>query len=74
MRGAVALFFVLNELLKYLYHADGQVWQAQDFFRRLPVYLAVFIFFFFFTRFAMNHRYRKNIQQLQRLVKEMEEE
>lgn len=74
MRGAVALFFVLHEVLKYLYSDEGHAWQASDLFRRLPTYLFVFILFFFFTRIAMNHRYRKNIQQLQQLVKEMEEE
>jgi len=75
MRGAIALFFLLLEVLMYLRHGKGyESWQAHSIFFRLAVYVVTFIFFFFFTRLAINHRYRKNIQYLQLLVKELEED
>ena len=75
MRGAVALFFALVELMMYFRHGGGyESWHARPVIYRLLVYVGTFIFFFFFTRIAMNHRYRKNIRHLQDLVKAFEGE
>ena len=75
MRGAVVLFFALVELMMYFRHGDGyESWHARPVIYRLIVYAGTFIFFFFFTRIAMNHRYRKNIRHLQDLVKAFEGE
>ena len=75
MRGAVALFFALVELMMYFRHGGGyESWHERPVIYRLLVYVGTFIFFFFFTRIAMNHRYRKNIRHLQDLVKAFEGE
>ena len=75
MRGAVALFFALVELMMYFRHGGGyESWHERPVIYRLLVYVGTFIFFFFFTRIAMNHRYRKNIRHLLDLVKAFEGE
>ena len=74
MRGAMILFCVLSELLIYFRNGKGfESWQAHSITYRLSVYTLIFVLFFFFTRIAINHRYRKNILRLQSLIKEAEE-
>lgn len=73
MRGALILFMVLAELMMYFRQGKGyESWQAHSVIYRLTMYGIVFIFFFFFTRIAINRRYRKHIQRLETLIKEFE--
>jgi glucan phosphoethanolaminetransferase (alkaline phosphatase superfamily) len=71
MRFAIAFFFVSIEVIMYARDGHGyESWYAHAAIFRLSVYLAIFVIFFFFTRRAMNHRYRKYIQHLELLLKE----
>ena len=74
MRGALALFFILLEVLMYFGHGhDYESWQAHGLLIRASAYVLLFTVFFFFSRVAINHRYRKNIRHLEFLIKELEE-
>jgi Na+/melibiose symporter-like transporter len=71
MRSAIALFFISIEVIMYVRHGEGyESWYAHAGLFRFSVYLAIFIFFFFFTRRAINHRYRKYMQHLDLLLDE----
>jgi glucan phosphoethanolaminetransferase (alkaline phosphatase superfamily) len=75
MRSAIALFFISLELIMYARQGEGyNNWYANPFPFRLVVYFAVFIFFFFFTRLAINHRYKKHIEHLQHLLNEFDDD
>ena len=75
MRGAMILFCMLSEALIYFRHGKGfESWQAHSLAYRVAIYSVIFVFFFFFTRIAINHRYRKNIERLQSLIKQSEAE
>jgi Na+/melibiose symporter-like transporter len=75
MRGAIALFFISIEVIMYVRDGKGyDSWYAHSILYRLSTYLAIFIFFFFFTRLAINHRYKKYIKHLELLLKEFDDD
>lgn len=72
-RSMFASMFLLLELLMYLKKDEGfESWEGRPLLLRLAVYAGGFAVLYFFTKKAMNHRYKKHIEELDQLVREME--
>jgi hypothetical protein len=72
MRGFVVLFIIMLEWLMYFYPDQNfDSWHGKAVWIRILVYAGWFIFFFFLTKFATDHRYKRHIKRLRGLVEEI---
>ncbi len=72
-RGAFLVFIVLVEVLMYYRQEPSLVkWYAQPLIVRLAVYAALIAAWYFITKFAFKYRFGKHIQNLKKLVHQMD--
>jgi hypothetical protein len=59
----------------FVFHVDAglQDWHQKPLFLRIVLYGAFFLFFWVLTRVATYRRYKRHINDLEELVKEMDE-
>ena len=72
-RSLLLVFFLLLEFFMYQKQDMGiDDWSHQSLALRLSVYAGVFLFFYFLTKWATDHRYKKHIRHLEMLTEQME--
>lgn len=72
-RAAFIIFLVLLEVLMY-YHQEPSLekWYSQPLIIRIPVYAVLITAVYFMTKFVFRHKYGKYIQNLKKLVQQMQ--